>query len=250
MDEQHLKPFQDHFSAYSADYASFRPGYPAALFDVLARHCARRDLAWDCATGSGQAARALAPYFASVIATDASPQQIDAAQPADGVEYRVAPADSSGLPPACVDLLTVAQALHWFDIDAFFREADRVLAPAGILAVWTYEKCTVNRQVDALLAEIFREVEDCWPPERELAVNHYRDVSFPWPSLELPKFAMTVEWDAGRMLNYLRTWSASKRYQQLHHKDPVSQIAPALQGAWGDDVQVVSWPLTVMAMRR
>src|SRR5436309_13441105 len=132
------RSFHDHFSEVANRYADFRPHYPATLFDYLATPVPRSSLVWDCACGSSQATLDLATRFDRVVATDASREQIASATPHPNVEYRVAPADESGLPDASVGLLTVAQALHWFDLERFYAEAKRVLQPGGVLAVWAY----------------------------------------------------------------------------------------------------------------
>ncbi len=130
--------FHDHFSAVANRYADFRPHYPAVLFDYLATLAPRTALVWDCAAGNGQATVDLAARFDRVVATDASAEQIASAQPQPGVEYRVAVAHESGLPGNSVGLLTVAQALHWFDFERFWTEANRVLIRKGVVAVWAY----------------------------------------------------------------------------------------------------------------
>ena len=112
--------WKDHFSHASDDYRRWRPGYPDELFAWLAAMAPSRAVAWDCATGSGQAAGGLAAHFARVVATDASAAQVAEAEAFGRVEYRVAPAEDSGLPDASVDLVTVAQALHWFEFERFF----------------------------------------------------------------------------------------------------------------------------------
>ncbi|HEX6397189.1 MAG TPA: class I SAM-dependent methyltransferase, partial [Steroidobacteraceae bacterium] len=127
------------FTTVAREYANFRPGYPPKLFAWLARVAPARDAVWDCGCGSGQASVALAEYFERVHATDVAPQQIAAAKPHPHVTYAVAPAERSGLPAASVDLVTVAQALHWFDFDRFYAEVRRVCRPGGLLAVWAYE---------------------------------------------------------------------------------------------------------------
>ena len=241
--------FHDHFSGHASDYASYRPRYPAALFQFLANACDRRDAAWDCATGSGQAAVALAQHFSTVIATDASANQIAAAQAADNVDYRVAPAETSGLQDASVDLITVAQALHWFDMPAFFAEAARVLRADGVLAVWSYEKCTVDATVDPVVDEIFAAVEHYWPPQRDIVMRRYADVQLPWPELESPAHAMVAQWDTTQMLGYLNTWSATKRYQRANGSNPVDEHAEALRNVWRS-VRNVRWPLTVRICRK
>jgi len=152
-----MTTFKDHFSGHAADYAKFRPNYPPKLFDHLASISPQRELAWDCATGSGQAAVGLAEHFAKVIATDASAQQIESAQPHPSISYRVAPSEASGIDPDSVDLILVAQALHWFDMDRFFTEAKRVSKKGGILAVSTYTHVSSNPEIDAFLSKFYRE---------------------------------------------------------------------------------------------
>lgn len=242
--------FKDHFSAHAESYAAARPRYPDSLFRFLAGVAPARELAWDCATGNGQAAVSLAAHFARVCATDASDTQIEAATQAPGVAYRVAPAESSGLEPACVDLITVAQALHWFDVEQFFAEAERVLKPGGVLAAWCYGTCTVDASCDRLVHGLYRELEPYWPPERRLVENAYRDIELPFPPLDCPAFSMSVSWTADEMLGYLKTWSATQRHLRATGSDATRSIAAGLRAAWGDGRRTVSWPLTVKAGRR
>ena len=148
--------FSDHFSARAADYASSRPRYPSALFAWLATIAPRRTLAWDCGTGNGQAATALARRFARVIATDASAEQIANAAPNPRVIYRVAASERSGLPGGCADVVTVAQALHWFDLPRFWDEARRVLRADGVVAAWCYGLATVDPAVDDAVSAFYR----------------------------------------------------------------------------------------------
>ena len=122
-----LVHFKDHFSHQAADYAKFRPRYPREMFEYLATIVQSKKVAWDCATGNGQAAVELAAVFDRVIATDASKKQIANAQPHDRVEYRIAPAEKSGLESDSIDLVMVAQALHWLDSSRFYPELRRVL---------------------------------------------------------------------------------------------------------------------------
>jgi len=242
--------FKDHFSEQSADYARHRPRYPEALFAFLAGLTARHALAWDCATGNGQAAIALSAHFERVIATDASGAQIDAALAHPGVSYRVAPAEASGLDAHSIDLITVGQALHWFDHARFFAEARRVAAPGGILAAWCYELCEVSAACDAVVGTLYTDiVGDYWPPERRLIEARYADIEIPGTPLEAPRFAMRLDWSAADMLGYLRTWSACKRYQADRGDDPVARIEAELRAAWGDVLRPVSWPLTVRVVR-
>ena len=236
--------FKDHFSGHAGEYAQFRPHYPDALFAYLASEAPSRSLAWDCATGNGQAAIGLAAQFDRVIATDASAQQIQAAEHHDRVEYRVALAEQSGLPASSLDLVTVAQALHWFDIPSFFTEARRVLKPNGIIAVWAYTFVTVAPEVDAIVERFYRETTGpFWPPERALVESGYRDIEFPFAELEPGKFELAVVWQPDQLLGYLRTWSATKRFIAARGFDPLESLGEELKDVWSDGARVVQWPL-------
>jgi SAM-dependent methyltransferase len=244
------RPFSDHFSGHASDYAAHRPRYPEALYRFLAEQCQAHQLAWDCATGNGQAAFSLADYFERVIATDASAQQVDAATAHPKITYSVAPAEASGLDDASVDLLTIAQALHWFDLDAFFEEASRVVKPGGLLVAWSYAESSVDSEVDSVTRAVFDEVEDYWPPERNIVMNRYRDIAFPWAGVEAPSISMSENWTVDQMLGYFRTWSATQRCQKHRGTDPVAIHESALRQAWGASRRQVSWPLTIKAIRR
>ena len=238
--------FKDHFSGHSSSYAEFRPTYPDALFSFLADCCSSHQLAWDCATGNGQAARALTPFFDRVIASDASEAQIQAAGSHPGIEYRIARAESSGLDKRSVDLITVAQAMHWFNIPAFLDEAHRVLAGGGALASWSYERCLVDTDCDAIINELYADiVGEYWPPERALVEDGYRSIELPMPSISAPEFEMKVRWSIDEMLGYLRTWSASQRYLKEQGSDPVMLIEDRLSVVWGGESREVCWPLNL-----
>ena len=240
--------FKDHFSEQSAQYANYRPRYPAELFQILADQCQRRELAWDCATGNGQAAVALGEFFESVIATDASDTQIASAIPHANVSCRVATAEVSGLDDASVDLLTVGQALHWFDHERFFTEAGRVLASGGVLAVWCYGLCHVNDACDGVVDELYTDIaNEFWPPERRHIEERYAGITMPAAEIDVPRVNMYADWTADDMLGYLRTWSACRCYRKAHDRDPVTLIAGKLQDAWGTDSRPVCWPLTLKA---
>ena len=241
--------FKDHFSAQAAGYARHRPRYPGELFSYLAGLSGRR-LAWDCATGNGQAAVALAGHFDRVIATDASRAQIESAEAHPGVSYRVATAEDSGLREDSVDLITVGQALHWFDTERFFIEATRVLARGGLLAAWCYELCHVSPDCDAVVGRLYTDiVGPFWLPERRLIEERYAGIEFPGTALVPPAFAMNTRWSVDDMLGYLRTWSACQRYRREHGNDPVRLIEDELRSAWGATRHTVRWPLTVRVTR-
>lgn len=247
-------PFNDHFTAVARHYADNRPGYPAELFAWLANQCAEHDLAWDCGAGSGQASIALADHFQRVVASDASAAQIAQATPHPRIDYRVASAEHSSLDAASVDLLTVAQALHWFDLAAFHAEAQRVLKPDGLIAVWSYGVQHVEGEaVDALLQDFYhRVVGPYWPAERRHVENGYRELPFPFRPVAAPAFAMYADWTLAQLLGYLRSWSATARYLEAEGHDPVSDLEVQLRGCWGEPQRRrrILWPLTVLAGRR
>jgi ubiquinone/menaquinone biosynthesis C-methylase UbiE len=245
--------FSDHFSGVASEYAEYRPLYPAALFDWLAEVAPRRGLAWDCATGSGQAAVAMAARFDRVIATDASAGQIAAATPDPRVEYRVAPAEASGLEPGSVDLVTVAQALHWFDRPAFFAEARRVLRRDGVVAVWTYGHPSLDEpRADAVLQHFYsRTVGPYWPPERALVDTAYRTIDFPFAEIAPLAFEMETRWTLESLVGYVATWSAVTRFRAERGEDPVPDFAAALEASWGDSglARRIAWPLSLRVGR-
>jgi ubiquinone/menaquinone biosynthesis C-methylase UbiE len=243
--------WKDHFSHASDDYRRWRPRYPAELFEWLAARCPARDLAWDCATGSGQAAVELARTFRRVVATDASTAQIAEAEPASGVEYLVAPAEQSPLTDASADLVTVAQALHWFDVERFHAEVRRVLRPGGLLAEWGYGLAIIAPPIDALVLEFSAvTVGPYWPPERALVESAYSTVPFPFARLETPEFSMTASWSLDRFVSYIGTWSSVAGYRRAHGNDPVSALREALAPLWGGGERDVRWPLLLRVGRR
>lgn len=246
--------FKDHFSRLAAQYAASRPTYPSALFDYLAGIAPARSAAWDCACGSGQASVDLAERFDSVVATDASAQQVSQASAHPRVTYRVAPAERSGLPDASVDVVTVAQALHWFDIDAFYAEVHRVLRPNGVLAVWTYGAHYVDESdINKALQHFYGvTVSEYWPPERKLVEDGYRSLAFPFAELKPSQFEMSERWNLPRLLGYLRSWSATSRYVQKNGVDPVTPLGEKLEPLWGgpERERVVHWPLGMRVGRK
>ncbi|MGE0439970.1 MAG: class I SAM-dependent methyltransferase [Gemmatimonadales bacterium] len=244
--------FKDLFSGGAAGYASFRPHYPAELFAWLAETSPRHDLAWDCATGNGQAAIGLAAHFDRVIATDASSGQLREAQPHPRVEYREARAEACELADRSVDLVTVAQALHWLDLAAFYAEARRVARPGALLACWMYNLPRLRGPVDAIVDRLYRDVVGpYWMPDRVHVDRNYQSLDFPEPRVEAPEFVMVDRWNVAHFLGYLRTWSAATRYLAVLGRDPVALVEAELRAAWSDgpEVREIRWPLVVRAAR-
>ena len=245
--------FKDHFSDQSANYSAYRPRYPEALFTYLASITPGHAHAWDCATGSGQAAVALARHYRNVTATDASASQIQNAEQFRNITYKVEPAECTSIAPASVDLITVAQALHWFDLPAFTQEVLRVLKPQGVLAVWTYGLVDITPTLDAVIQHLYTTTLDLyWPPERMLVEQGYTNVSFPLQEITPPHIVMQSEWDLSQLTGYLCTWSAVKKYTAAIGNNPVEQIYTELVRLWGDPQQPrkINWPLTLKIWQR
>jgi len=246
--------FADHFSTQSAAYAEARPRYPQALFEHLAVLAPSRAQAHDVGCGCGQAAVPLAQFFDHVLATDPSPQQVQHAELHPRVQYQVAPAEQSPLPNDSTDLITVAQALHWFDLPRFFAEADRTLRPGGVLAAITYGVSSVNPEIDRLFLDFYlHTVGPYWPAERKTVEQAYGNITLPYPELKLPTFAITCHWTLPQYVSYIGTWSAVARYRQALGHDPMPTLYDKMEPLWGADPtapQVVTFPLTVRACRK
>ncbi len=222
------------FSTVARAYAAFRPGYPPELFAWLARNSPSREAVWDCGCGSGQASVPLAGHFAVVHATDVAPEQIAAAKPHPRVRYSVTAAERSGLPEQSVDLVTVAQALHWFDVTAFFAEARRVARPGALLAVWNYPRPQfVDAELDRRFFAFYSQVVGpYWPPERRHIEDGYKTLPFPLEEIETPEFGFELHWNLEQIAGYASSWSATARYRQALGTDPVPLLRESLEAAW------------------
>jgi ubiquinone/menaquinone biosynthesis C-methylase UbiE len=237
--------FHNYFGPQASRYREYRPQYPAALFEYLTRVAGGTDVAWDCATGNGQAAVQLAEDFASVTATDPSGEMIAHAIPHPHVAYSVAKYES-GLPDHGTNLVTVAQALHWFDIEPFVREVRRVLAPGGVLAAWCYAKCSVDANVDEIVDRFYAvTLQPFWARERRHVDEGYRTIALPIDELSPPAFEMIEQWSLPEFAAYIRTWSAVNKLVEHSGEEPVLAFEAALARAWGAPHQrrPVQWPV-------
>ena len=243
--------FPDHFSRIASDYATYRPHYPAALFDFLATQAPDRTLAWDCGCGTGQATLDLAERFERVIGTDPSAAQIAQAPAHPRIEWRVAPGESSGIAGGICDLVAIAQALHWLDIPAFFREAARVARPGGLIAVWSYgDVCLDEPDASSLVRHYARTiVGPYWPPQRRIVDEGYRSVVMPFEEIEVPALEMEERWTRDQLIGYIGTWSATSRYRDARKEDPTELLGEQLRDVWRDasEARRVWWPLVVRA---
>lgn len=242
--------YVDHFGVKSSEYLQYRPDYPEALYKFLAGLADKRELAWDCATGNGQAAVQLAPYFKQVIGSDINQAQLNVAVKKDNIQYQCWPADKTALPNGSVDLITVAQALHWFDIDKFYQEVRRVAKYQGIIAVWCYSLGSINDEIDVLIKKLYNDIlgDAYWPKERRYIDEGYRTIPFPFKEIEAPEFTIKKKINLMQLMGYLNTWSAVKQYQHVNQDNPINLIFSDLQFAWGDAERerIMQWPIRLL----
>jgi SAM-dependent methyltransferase len=246
------KPQVPDFSPIAGLYARARPRYPAELFAHLAERVERKDLAWDCATGNGQAALGLVDHFERVIATDASAEQIGHATPHPRIDYRVAPPERSGLNDRSVDLVTVAAAVHWFDLAEFSSELRRVVRPGGVVAAWTYHAAHVEPPLDRVFERFYRDVvSPYFAPGARLVDERYETLALPGEPVETASFSMSADWSLDDLIAYVRSWSGTQRYMKERGEDPIARIADELEEVWGEPerVRTVRWPLYLKATR-
>lgn len=229
---------KDYFSKESKKYAKYRPTYPSELFDFIINLSKEKQLAWDCATGSGQSASILAEHFEQVVATDISQAQLDSAIQKSNITYVVAPAEKTNLSNNSVDLITVAQAVHWFDLPAFYKEVKRVLKPGGIIAIWAYPKSDlIEPNLNVILSDFFEMLweKECWPWERKYVDDGYQNIPFPFKEVQVPDFYLRFEQDLNELTNYVKTWSSVAEYEKKFGKNPVDAILiPQLKPLWKD----------------
>jgi SAM-dependent methyltransferase len=243
--------FRDLFSDRARLYSKYRPEYPDSLFEWVAGLVPNHKSVWDCATGSGQAAKGLARFFEHVIATDASAEQIAQAEPNPKIEYRIADSSSSGLADHSVDMVTVAQALHWLDLDAFYAEARRVVRPGGAVVIWGYGDPILETESLQKILHAFNRgtIEEFWMPERMILLERYAKVPFPFREVETPEMDLEREWTLPELAGYLRTWSATANYVKQKLVDPIPELESKLAEYWGKSERrrLVRWPLHIRA---
>jgi SAM-dependent methyltransferase len=244
--------FKDYFSRQSAEYSKYRPVYPHSLIDFIASQCNRTERAWDCATGTGQAALMLTAYFNEIIATDASEQQIIAATVHPRITYRICTAESPDLPDDFFDLITVAQAIHWFNQEKFYTAAARVAKPGAVLAVWGYSNHSISKKIDDIIHVLYCDIlKDYWPRERILIERCYNDIELPFQKIAHPAFLMHQQMNLYQLTGYLFTWSAVQLFIQKNGFNPLQYILDDLLQAWGnaETTRVVTWPVHLKLAR-
>ncbi len=228
--------FEEYFSRQSRSYLDARPLYPAALFDFLSSLCAKREIAWDCATGNGQAAVGLAECFEKVIATDTSQSQIAHTIPRKNIEYPVAPAENFSIASKTVDLITAGQAAHWLDLNGFYLEARRVACEGALIAIFGFREVIVAPSVDELISHYLHEVVGgYWPAGKELYDSRYASLYFPFQELSAPDFKIEVDWTLDQLLRLFDSYSGPQKYWEVHGKPPSLELLDEFNKAWGGE---------------
>jgi len=238
---------KDLFSAHAKQYAAFRPDYPVALYEFIFQHLQDKKNAWDCATGNGQVAQYLAKYFGEVHATDISAQQLAEGVQHPNIHYQVCPAEQATFPDDYFDLITVAQALHWIDVDKFYTEVRRVGKKGALLAVWGYGLLDINTTIDPLIKHFYTNiVGPYWDSARKLVDERYETIAFPFDEIGPGKFSIDVAWTLDHLAGYLETWSAARGYIQAHQQNPVTPLILKLRNYWKEDeVKTISFPIFI-----
>ena len=224
---------KDLFSGHSKIYAAFRPTYPEELYQFIFKHVANKSVAWDCATGNGQAAQRLATDFKKVYATDISQKQLDQAVQLENVFYSVSKAEETSFQDNQFDLITVGQAIHWIDTEKFYKEAVRTSKPGGILAIWGYSLLSINPEIDTLIMEFYTGVVgEYWDQARKLVDGKYKDIPFPFDTIPSPEFQIKVNWTIDHLAGYLTSWSATQKYIEVHSVNPVPDLIEKIKSLW------------------
>lgn len=248
-----MKNFTE-FNKQASQYAQFRPSYPKELYHYLKELCPHTTTAFDVGTGNGQCAIDLADHFEKVLASDFSEEQIANAIPNKKVKYFVAPAHDSGIENESVDLVTVATAIHWFDLDKFYPEVNRVLHKNGVIAVWAYgwHECE-NSKITQIFEEIGKNLLlPYWSDPPKLIWSGYRTIPFPFQELNTPHFEVQTDWNLAQFIGYLSTWSASQKFTDKHGHHPAQNYFESLVNAWGDTEHTLKFrsPLYIRVGRK
>lgn len=246
---EHHKFFDDK----SDIYRNSRPTYNKALLEFVSSLPKDRELAWDCATGNGQAAVGLAHYFSKVIATDVSPSQIAHAISSDKVEYFVQEVETPTLLDASVDLISVAQALHWFDYDKYWPVVDRVLKTGGAFAAWGYDWFSISAAIDKVIqVSVLDDIFSYWAPQNQILWGGYKTVNFPYQKIETPKLTLSMQWNLDQLFSYIHSWSATRRCMEQRGEQFLVDARKCVANVWGDahTLRSVVMPLHILAGRK
>ena len=235
---------KDNFSKQSAVYARFRPKYPDELYEFILAHVQERERVWDCATGNGQALLPLARHFQEAFGTDISEAQLSHGEFLRNTSLHVCPAHQTPFRDDYFDLITVAQALHWFGNEEFFAEVNRVLKPGGTFAAWGYGLLSIDGEIDPLIREFYVDiVGPYWDPERRHIDNQYTDIPFPFELRETPHFEYRKQWTVDQLEGYLSSWSSVQHFIKDKGESPVGPFMERVREVWGTTKKTVHFPI-------
>jgi ubiquinone/menaquinone biosynthesis C-methylase UbiE len=237
---------KDNFSKQADLYAKYRPQYPQELFDFILKHTDKKQNAWDCATGNGQSAKILAKHFQDVFATDISQKQIDNAEQAGNIHYSVQPAEKTNFADNTFDLVTVSQALHWFQFDQFYAEVKRTARLQSSLAVWMYSLLRISKEIDEIIERYhFDTLEKYWDNERKYVDNNYATIPFPFAEIKTPVFSIEYSWTLDGLEGYFNTWSALQKFITVNQYNPVPDVIGQIKPHWNGDNMKIVFPLHI-----
>jgi ubiquinone/menaquinone biosynthesis C-methylase UbiE len=239
-----LYRMKDNFSTLSDIYVKYRPTYPQELFDFILNYVKNKQAAWDCGTGNGQAAKELARYFEKVFATDISQKQIDKAYQASNIFYSVQPAEQTNFPDDTFDLITISQALHWFQFDKFYAEVKRVAKPGAWIAAWTYTLPGISPAIDELINHHhYNRLGKYWDNERKYVDDNYTTLSFPFSEIQTPVFTIQLEWTLKELEGYLNSWSGLQKFIAANQFNPVDELIKQIQPYWEKEKMKIVFPV-------
>jgi ubiquinone/menaquinone biosynthesis C-methylase UbiE len=237
---------KDNFSEIAGNYATWRPEYPPELFRYLSSLSAEHNKALDCGAGNGQAAKLLAKHYKEVYATDISEAQLKHAVAMPNIYYSVGAAEKTDFPDQYFDVVCAAQAAHWFNHELFYKEAERIIKPNGVLALIGYGLIEINAEIDKLIKTLYTDILGAyWDKERKFIDDHYQSLPFPYKETQIPPFQINDEWNFNQLIGYLNTWSALNHYKKINGKNPLDQLISYLAKIWGceDLVRPVRFPV-------
>ncbi|MEO8569070.1 MAG: class I SAM-dependent methyltransferase [Ginsengibacter sp.] len=243
---------KDNFSKQADLYAKFRPGYPSELYDFLFSLITEKKAAWDCGTGNGQVAVQLSEYFDDVYATDISASQIANAVRKENIHYSKVNAEETFFTKNMFDLVTVGQAIHWFDFENFYKEVNRALKPGGCIAVFGYGLLQIDKEADAIITDFYKNITGpYWDVERKYVDANYETIPFPFEEIKAPALCIKYDWEPDAVAGFLNTWSAVQHYIKVHEENPVNTVLEKLKKLWGNNVKKeVSFPVFIRAGRK
>jgi len=227
---------KDNFSKQAAVYAQYRPDYPDELFQYILSFVKEKNTVWDCGTGNGQSAKVLCKYFNTFLATDISQKQMDNAYQASNIFYSLQPAEQTNFANNSIDLVTVSQALHWFNFEKFYAEVNRVAKPAAVIAVWAYSLLQVSNEINTIIHNYhFNTLGKYWDAERKYVDANYTTIPFPFKEITTPAFEIKLHWTLAELEGYFYTWSALQKFIATNNFSPVDALMQQLKPLWGSN---------------